>query len=157
LWLVKAVNAMKKLFDTILCPVDFDPPSMAALDLACKIAEQNGSTLSVLHVAPLPIGASEISPLPMDPYPVWEQAAKVQLEKVAAEHLEGRGIAYKLETRSGEAAVGILNQAHESNADLVVMATHGRKGMRHFLIGSVAERVIRQSSCPVLVAGLREV
>jgi len=147
---------MKKLFDKVLCPVDFDAPSMAALDLAREIAEQNGATLCVLHVAPLPINATEISPLPMDPYPVWEQVAKVSLEKVAAEHLEGRSIAYKVETRSGEASVGILNQADELDADLIVMATHGRKGKSHFLIGSVAERVIRRSSRPVLVVGRTE-
>jgi nucleotide-binding universal stress UspA family protein len=147
---------MKKLFYKILCPVDFDAPSMAALDFAREMAEQNGATLWALHVAPLPMNATEISPIPLEPYPVWEQVARTRLEKVASEHLEGRGVSYKIETRSGEAAIGILSQADELNADLIVMATHGRKGMSHFFIGSVAERVIRQSTRPVLVIRTKE-
>jgi nucleotide-binding universal stress UspA family protein len=147
---------MKKLFDKILCPVDFDAPSMAALDFAREVAEQNGATLLVLHVAPLPISATEMSPIPQEPFPVWEQVAKARLEKVAIKYLEGRGVSYKIETRSGEAAIGILDQANELNADLIVMATHGRKGMSHFFIGSVAERVIRQSPRPVLVVRSKE-
>ncbi len=142
---------MKKLFDKILCAVDFDEPSMAALDFAREIAAQNDATLSVLHVAPVPLNATEFSPIPMDPYPVWEQTARAELEKLAAAHLEGRGVAYKIETRSGEAPDGILRQAEEMNAGLIVLATHGRKGVSHFLIGSVAERVIRRSPRPVLV------
>lgn len=142
---------MDKLFDKILCPVDFDEPSMAALDFARGIAEQNRATLCVLHVAPIPMNASEMAPIPLEPYPVWEQIARARLEKVAAEHLEGRGVPFKIETRSGEASVGILAQAGEFKADLIVMATHGRKGVSHFFIGSVAEHVIRHASVPVLV------
>lgn len=147
---------MKQLFSRILCPVDFDERSMAALAFARALAEQNGATLTVLHVAPLPMNATEISPIPTDPYPVWEQVARARLEKVVAEHLEGKGVPYKAETRSGEAARGILEHAHETDADLIVMATHGRKGASHFFIGSVAERVIRQASRPVLVFRPRE-
>ena len=77
-------------------------------------------------------------------------------EKLTVAHLEGRGVAYKIETRSGEAADGILRQAQETDADLIVMATHGRKGVSHFLIGSVAERVIRRSPRPVLVVRPKE-
>lgn len=142
---------MKKLFDKILCAVDFDEPSMAALDFAREIAAQNDATLSVLHVARVPLNATEFSPIPMDPYPVWEKTARAELEELAAAHLEGRGVAYKIETRSGEASDGILRQAEEMNAGLIVLATHGRKGVNHFLIGSVAERVIRRSPRPVLV------
>lgn len=148
---------MKKLFDKILCAVDFDEPSAAALDFAREIADQNGATLCVLHIAPLPLNATEFSPIPMDPYPVWEKTARAKLEKVAAEHLEGRGVVYKIETRSGEAGAGILDQAEAMNVDLIVMATHGRKGVSHFIIGSVAERVIRQSLRPVLVVKPKEI
>jgi nucleotide-binding universal stress UspA family protein len=147
---------MRQLFGKILCPVDFDEPSMEALDFARELAEQNGATLTLLHVAPLPMNATEISPIPMEPYPVWEQIARARLQKVVAEHLEGKGVAYKAETRSGEAAWGILEQARETDPDLIVMATHGRKGVSHFFIGSVAERVIRQASRPVLVFRPRE-
>jgi len=142
---------MKKLFDKILCAVDFDESSAVVLHFARELAEQNGATLCVLHVTPLPLNAAELAPIPMDPYPVWEKTARAELEKLAAAHLEGRGVSYKLETRSGEAADGILVQAQEMDADLIVLATHGRKGVSHFLIGSVAERVIRRAPLPVLV------
>jgi nucleotide-binding universal stress UspA family protein len=140
-----------KLFDEILCAVDFDESSTAVLHFGRELAQQNDATLCVLHVAPLPLNATEFSPIPMDPYPVWEKTARAELEKLAAAHLEGLGVSYKIETRSGEAADGILGQAQAMDADLIVLATHGRKGVRHFLIGSVAERVIRRALRPVLV------
>jgi nucleotide-binding universal stress UspA family protein len=140
-----------KLFDKILCAVDFDESSTVVLNFARELAQQNDATLCVLHVAPLPLNATEFSPIPMDPYPVWEKTARAELEKLAAAHLGGRGVSYKIETRSGEAADGILAQAQEMEADLIVLATHGRRGVSHFLIGSVAERVIRRASRPGLV------
>ncbi len=140
-----------KVFDKILCALDFDESSAVVLHFARELAQQNGATLCVLHVAPLPLNATEFSPIPMDPFPVWEKTARAQLEKLAAAHLEGRGVSYKIETRSGEAADGILAQTQEMDADLIVLATHGRKGVSHFLIGSVAERVIRRAPRPVLV------
>lgn len=144
-------TTMKSLFDKILCPVDFDEPSMAALDFARELARENGATLTVLNVASIPMNATEIAPIPLEPYPVWEQAARAKLGKVVAAHLEGKGVAYKAATRSGEASAGILEQARESEPDVIVMATHGRSGVSHFFIGSVAERVIRQADRPVLV------
>jgi nucleotide-binding universal stress UspA family protein len=140
-----------KVFDKILCALDFDESSAVVLHFARELGQQNGATLCVLHVAPLPLNATEFSPIPMDPYPVWEKTARAELEKLAAAHLEGRGVSYKIETRSGEAADGILAHAQEMDADLIVLATHGRKGVSHFLIGSVAESVIRRASRPVLV------
>lgn len=141
---------MQKLFERILCPVDFNESSMRALDFARAVAEQSGGSICLLHVAALPISGTEIPPVPMDPYPVWEQTARAQLEKIAAEHL-GNHVPYNIEARSGDASAGILNQADEMNADLIVMATHGRKGVAHLLLGSVAEQVIRQSTRPVLI------
>ncbi|HZT36714.1 MAG TPA: universal stress protein [Bryobacteraceae bacterium] len=138
-------------FKNILCAVDFDESAPMVLNFAREIAIQNNAALSVLHVAPLPLNATEFSPIPLDPYPVWEKAARAQLEKLAAVHLEERGVTYKIETRSGEAAQGILAYAREMNADLIVLATHGRKGLAHLVIGSVTERVIRGAEQPVLV------
>ena len=145
-----------KLFDRILCAVDFDESAAAVLYFAREIARQNSATLCAIHVAAIPLSGTEFSPIPMDPYPVWERNARVELEKLMAAHLEGQGLAYKIETRSGEAADGILSQAEEMDADLIVLATHGRKGVSHFLIGSVAERVIRRSPRPVLVVRPKE-
>ena len=140
-----------KLFDKILCAVDFDESSSVVLNFARDLAQQNCGTLCVLHVARLPLNATELSPIPTDPYPVWSKTARAELEKLAVAHLEGRGVSYKIETRSGGAADGSLAQAQEMDAGLIVLATHGRKGVSHFLIGSVAEQVIRRASRPVLV------
>ena len=96
-------------------------------------------------------GRHQFPPDPADPYPVWEKNARAELEKLAAAHLEGHSIVYKVETLSGEPSDGILKQAEEMDADLIVLATHGRTGVSHLLIGSVAERVIRGSRRPVLV------
>ncbi len=138
-------------FTNILCAVDFDDSAPMLLEFAREVAMQSNAALSVLHVAPLPLNATEFSPIPLDPCPVWEKAARARLEKLAAAHLEGRGAKYKIETRSGEAAQGILAHAREINADLIVLATHGRKGLAHLVIGSVTERVIRGAEQPVLV------
>jgi hypothetical protein len=60
---------MPQLFRKILCPVDFDDNSMAALDLACKVAAQNDAALCLMHVVPFPLAASEIGPLPSESLP----------------------------------------------------------------------------------------
>ena len=72
-----------KLFDKILCAVDFDESSTVVLNFARELAQQNDATLCVLHVAPLPLNATEFSPIPMDPYPVWEKTARAELEKAS--------------------------------------------------------------------------
>jgi nucleotide-binding universal stress UspA family protein len=113
-----------KLFNRILCAVDFDESSAVVADFARELAQHYGATLCVLHVTPLPLNATEFSPIPLDPYPVWEKTARAELEKLAAARLEGRGVAYRLDTRSGEAAEGILDQGQEMDADLIVVATH---------------------------------
>ena len=71
-----------KLFNRILCAVDFDESSAVVLHFAREIAQQSDSTLCVLHVTPLPLNAAEFSQIPMDPYPVWEKTARVELEKL---------------------------------------------------------------------------
>ena len=72
---------MPQLFRKILCPVDFDDNSMAALDLACKVAAQNDAALCLLHVVPFPLAAGEIGPLPSESLPVWERGAQVKLSR----------------------------------------------------------------------------
>jgi len=142
---------MAEIFHRILCPVDFDENSMAALELACVIAGQNGAQLYLMHVDPFPIGATEIM-LASEPIPAWEEGSKLKLERISAERIGG-SIARETVTRSGVPAEQIVRVVVELNIDLVVMATHGRKrsAIAHFLLGSVAERVARESPCAVLV------
>ncbi len=136
------------VFSKILCPVDLEH-SFKALDFAIKLAQQNGARLYVLYIAAIPIGAAELTST-ADKEPFWEVTARKRLEMMAEEKLVGVLDAYDLVTRSGEPAAGILMAQADVGADLIVMATHGRTGISHFFLGSVAERVVRESSCPVL-------
>ncbi len=139
---------MAGIFSKILCPIDLEH-SLKALDFAIRLARQNGARLYVLYVAAIPIGAAELTST-ADKEPFWEVTAKKRLELMAEEKLVGKIDDYELITRSGEPAAGILMAQAEIGADLIVMATHGRTGISHFFLGSVAERVVRESPCPVL-------
>lgn len=138
-----------KLFDRILCPIDFDRDSDAALALGLRLAEQNRASLILLNVAPLPIGTSETAPIPLDPYPFWEKTCRARLEKIGRDVVDGKA-PYETLIASGDPADGILAAIGDSGADLIVMGTHGRTGISRVLLGSVAERVVRESPVPVL-------
>ncbi|MGH9773214.1 MAG: universal stress protein [Candidatus Acidiferrales bacterium] len=129
----------------VLCPIDFDVNSLAALDLARDLVRENGGTLYVLHVVrpPNPV----VIPAPM----LLERAshfARIRLDEVALESLGD--IDHRLLLRAGRPAQQIINAIREFDAHMVVMATHGRSGVPRFFLGSVAESVIRESPCPVL-------
>jgi nucleotide-binding universal stress UspA family protein len=134
-------------FRNILCPIDFEKNSIAALEIACELAEERGATIHLLHVARVPSQDMDV-PLPFDADPRWERAARARLEQVAREQLQG--VRYKVHVISGTPDDDVVRMAYELNAELVVMATHGRKGLSHFVLGSVAERVMREVDCPVL-------
>ena len=137
------------LFRRVLCPIDFSEHSLAALDVALKIVQQNDAALYLLNVAPMPAGAAGFQPVPMDPYPIVEKDRREQLEKLARERIPA---AVRCETlvTSGDPAERVLETARGLDADLIVMGTHGRKGLGHLVLGSVAERVVRESPVPVL-------
>jgi universal stress protein A len=136
------------IFSRILCPVDLEH-SLKALDFAIRLARQNGAKLYLLHVAAIPIGATELSSM-ADQEPYWEVPARQRMERMAGQKLAGVLDNYELLMRSGEPATRILIAQTEVHADLIVMATHGRTGLTHFFLGSVAERVVREAVCPVM-------
>ena len=138
---------MEKLFKRILCPIDFDENSYFALDLARDLAQEHGATIYLLHVLSLVPAPS--AGVPMEPYPVSEHEARNRLEQIAREHL-GDKINYRIITRIGNAADLVNRAVVELQADSIVMATHGRKGVARLLLGSVAEKVVREAPCPVL-------
>jgi universal stress protein A len=135
-------------FRKILCPIDFDHNSSAALEIAWELAEGSGAILHLLHVARVPPQDMDV-PLPFNADPRWERAARTKLERIAHDRLEGK-VRYQVHVISGTPDDDVVRMAHELNADLVVMATHGRKGLSHFILGSVAERVMREADCPVV-------
>jgi len=138
---------MTQQFSRILCPVDFDDNSMQALDTAANLARENKGTIFVLHVVPIIIEPTGM-PVYVDLYKGQEEAAQAKLLEIAHKRLGG--IKYELLIHTGEPAGSILNAEKKVDADVVVMATHGRRGFKRFLLGSIAEVVLRESTCPVL-------
>ncbi|HKD67867.1 MAG TPA: universal stress protein [Candidatus Binataceae bacterium] len=138
---------MKKLFRKILCPVSFDQNSISAVELACELAEGTDATIYLLHVVPAPPITAR--PIPMEPYPQNEHDARDRLKQVAHKHLEGK-VKHEIFARTGDPARITIDMVEELGADSIVMATHGRTGVSHLILGSVAERVVRESPRPVL-------
>ncbi len=147
-------------FHAILSPVDLDENSLSALEYAPYFAQQAKARLYLLYVIP----PDELHLLPELYHRdqsggadlVWaEKTAKEMLHEIARERLNG-GIRYEILTRVGGPAPMILEVAEDVEADLIVLTTHGRHGMARFLRGSVAETVVRESVCPVLIIRRRE-
>ena len=138
---------MPPLFERILCPIDFDENYMAALDMAAQMAQEGKGALYVLHVVRVPFRPSEVPAQPK--VEAWERDAEARLDEVARQHLEGKA-KYHLLIKTGNPAAAIIEAERELRPDAVVLATHGRTGLGHLLIGSVAEHVVRESSCPVV-------
>jgi nucleotide-binding universal stress UspA family protein len=131
----------------ILCPVDFDENSMAALDAAAQVARANDGIVYVFHVVPMIIPPTGM-PVYVDLYKGQEETARSKLQEVARKRLAG--VKYELMTHLGEPAGSIIKTEKKIGADLIVMATHGRRGFSRFVLGSVAELVLREAKCPVL-------
>ncbi len=134
-------------FKKILCPVDFDHNSIAALDAAAQMARENDATIEVLHVIPI-IVQSGGTPVYVDVYTAEEEAAKAKLLTLAKAHLSD--VKYELRTTVAQPSAAILHAQKNLGADVIVMSTHGRRGLSHLFMGSVAERVVREATCPVL-------
>jgi nucleotide-binding universal stress UspA family protein len=131
----------------ILVPIDFDPGSDRALELAKELAQGLGQELVLVHVYQLPVFAYpgiEATTVPAI-LPQVASAARRALDQFARE----RGIHRSL-VREGHIATEILAVAKELGAKMIVMATHGRTGIAHALLGSITERVVRESPIPVV-------
>ena len=146
-------------FKVILWPTDASAPSLKALQAAVDMAETYEAALHGLQVVnPVPLlaeagtGFAPTGTLPFN-IPLYEKelvgAARTRLEKTIAEEIPEKIIA-SAEVRVGEPHEVIIEFVREKDIDLIVMATHGRTGFRHLLLGSVAEKVIRNSPVPVL-------
>ncbi|HVN30162.1 MAG TPA: universal stress protein [Candidatus Binataceae bacterium] len=135
------------LYQRILCPIDFDDNSLAALNTAADLARRADGTVYVLHVVPMIVQPTAM-PVYVDIYKSQEETAWARLREIARKELAG--VKYELMVKMGEPAGCILRAERKVDAHLVVMATHARRGFAHFFLGSVAEAVLRQATCPVL-------
>jgi len=134
-------------YKTILCPLDFDENSLAALDRAVEIARHFGSELILIHVLPLVLSLGEVPP-PGALYEDQEKAARASLADIEKQKLAG--LKHESHVYTGDVIATILNAQSKHQPDLLVMATHGRRGLARMFLGSVAEAVVRKASCPVL-------
>jgi nucleotide-binding universal stress UspA family protein len=131
--------------DKILFATDFSPPSYAALDIAVTLARARNATLIVAHCRAtiLPLGGDEIK-IPSD--------VDADLDAMLNEALGGmQGINVEKRFLWGDTAQKIVELAEKENVDLVVLGTHGRSGLKRVLMGSVAETIVRNTPCPVLM------
>ncbi|MBS4016523.1 MAG: universal stress protein [Candidatus Latescibacteria bacterium] len=143
----------------ILCPTDFSTPSIEALKIANDMALSYSAKLYIVNiVTPVPLlsapPAFTTSGIPGSIDLVayrksLEESAKTELEKLLKKSVSKKIKAVPI-IAYGDAAEQILNIADKEKIDLVVIATHGRTGWKHFVFGSVAEKVIRLAKQPVL-------
>lgn len=141
---------MTPSFSRILVPTDFSEGSRHALEYAVALAARLGASLHVLHVREDPV----VTALWAEGYVDTESLAAardaeatrdLQAELTAA----GAGAA-TWDVTAGPVSATIVRVARDRDADLIVMGTHGRTGMAHVLMGSIAEQVMRAAGCPVL-------
>jgi nucleotide-binding universal stress UspA family protein len=142
------------IMQSILVPTDFSPAAGYGMRKAAELARETGAKVTVCHV---------LDPSPLAPYATRGDAstqlsAEQDVEKAIHEALTEvvrTHFADVEETKtaliiSSNAAEGICHYAEKEDIDMIVLSTHGRTGLAHLLIGSVAERVVRLASCPVL-------
>ncbi len=135
---------------TILVPTDFSDLSSEAVDGALSMAKQVDAKLIFLHTLEWPDHPDEMTPLYDERYSFMKDRASIMLQDlVDRAKKEGVEAGRELLTE-GVPFVEIIQAARRNKADLIIMGTHGRSGLSHIMMGSQAERVVRQSPCPVL-------
>lgn len=146
------------IITNVLMPTDFSSCSRAAFPYACKFARESGAKLHLLHViepptpALLPDGAF-VPPMLDSQEDVDE--VKAELHRWLRSE-DAASIGSEADVRVGTPLVEILAFANEHHCDLIVLGTHGRTGVAHLLIGSVAENIVRKAKCPVLTVPERK-
>ncbi|HUH06089.1 MAG TPA: universal stress protein [Kofleriaceae bacterium] len=146
------------MLNHIVVGVDFSPESEAAVAQAMAVARRAGARLTLLHVGAVPDAPLGVPESMAATAAAYTQVVKQQLAEdrdaleALRERLLGQGVEVFHAVYDGFADTGIVEAAKELEADLIVVGTHGRTGLKRFILGSVAERVVRLASVPVLVA-----
>lgn len=135
----------------VFCPVDFSPASDHALAYAIALAKKCGASVTLLHVYGVPMYVLPEGFVTAYPQAVAAQSGLLQanLDQRLKQH-EAAGVPLRSELTVGVPHTEIAEAAKRGKADLVIMGTHGYTGLKHMVLGSVAERVVRTSSVPVL-------
>lgn len=158
----EAAPARRVPWKTMLVPTDFSAGSRAALSLAADIAKVHGAKIVILHVAELLPGLTPDTmvhaeggggPIRLEDFHRDQTLAWMEQDRELA---HAREVPVELVFKLGGVVPTILAATASSGADVVVMGTHGRSGLAHLVMGSVAERVLRQSKVPVLTVRVAE-
>ncbi len=135
-------------FKKICCAIDFSEPSRAAMEEAARLTRLFQAELTLLHIYEARAASPEIL-LSDYEHAVPDLERHMGEWQLAAERVAGRPVRTVILT--GSPAAEIIRFVQEGLYDLVVTATRGRTGLKHIVLGSVAERVVREAECPVLV------
>ncbi|MEM7198997.1 MAG: universal stress protein [Planctomycetota bacterium] len=136
----------------IVVPTDFSAGSQAAFAMALELAKEHGSEIVLVHVVEPPVypgvGLAGSTNFPAV-YQELRQAAEAHMQRIIGEEVPD-GMTCRAVLRDGRPFHEVVELAAEEKADLIVIATHGYTGLKHFMLGSTAERVVRLAGCPVL-------
>lgn len=138
--------------NNILCPTDFSDTANNAIKYAAEIAMKYDATLhliSVINEIHTVDSFQVLATMPSEIHEQMNKIAKEKLEEIAQEIPSS--IPVNISVLVGHPATEISQAAKQFDCDMIVIASHGRTGLQHILIGSVAEAVTRQSHCPVLI------
>jgi nucleotide-binding universal stress UspA family protein len=140
-------------FKKILCPTDFSEAAFAALKRAEELARHFAAELIVAHVIP-PLPGPHSFPDPQATFkfdvPLFQQELAIKAEQMLKDLVFHHKVATRDVVTAGDVVPEILRIAHREHVDLIVIASHGQSGWRRLVFGSVAEKVVRQATCPVL-------
>jgi nucleotide-binding universal stress UspA family protein len=142
----------------ILFPTDFSEASQVAVPYVKKMCELFNASLHVVHVIEPVLQPADFAWVTIN-YPEMQQRREAALREGLAKLLRDTGLTQPAPVTAlmqGNAAHEIARYAKEHAIDMIVMATHGHTGLTHLLLGSTAERVVRQAPCPVLTVKVPE-
>lgn len=135
------------MYDQLLFPTDGSEPAESVLDYALQIASEHDATVHILNVADT--NRESLTRIQGEVIDVLEREGE-QIVDEAAQRATERGISVIPEVRQGTPSTSIVEYSQQFDIDLVVMPTHGRRGLKRFLIGSVTERIINTAEVPVI-------
>ena len=135
----------------ILCPIDFSRHADFVVEWAAHLAEEHQSEVLLLHAYHLPVEFQQLEGayLPADFWDSVREEAQRSL-KAYADKLRARKIPVREIVREGYPASVIQEEAMGEQVDMIVMGSRGLSGIKHLLLGSIAERVVQKAHCPVL-------
>ncbi len=140
------------MWKKVCCPVDFSQTSESAMTYACELARRFGAELTLLHVRSVPgssIPEGLLEPTDEVTHDIEGPSDRPLVSWKA--RAEGLGVGHvEVATSVGEPAQEIVDFARRSGADAIVIGTHGRTGLKHAVLGSVAEKVVRLAPCIVV-------